>query len=274
MKVVKCINNNVAICVDGNNRELVAFGKGIGFKKPPYEIPLKQVERTFYDVDSGLISMIQGIDEKIISLSTRIVDYSRELIKDPVNPSIIFSLADHIDFTIARNKGSKTITLPIVYDIQYLFEKEYRIGQYALKLIQDELRVYLPKEEASYIALHFINAEAKNKEQKGTAEQIIETITSIIEQKLKISINRSGANYARFVTHMHYLLKRSDSQKLHHTENTAMYQNLTEKYPDLSDCVDAISDFFEKTYGMALNEEEKLYLILHVNRLYAREEIN
>ena len=32
MKVVKCINNNVAICLDDDNNELVAFGKGIGFK--------------------------------------------------------------------------------------------------------------------------------------------------------------------------------------------------------------------------------------------------
>ena len=33
MKVVKKINNNVAICLDSNNCELVAFGKGIGFPK-------------------------------------------------------------------------------------------------------------------------------------------------------------------------------------------------------------------------------------------------
>lgn len=38
MKVVKCINNNVAICLDDDNNELVAFGKGIGFKKPPHII--------------------------------------------------------------------------------------------------------------------------------------------------------------------------------------------------------------------------------------------
>ena len=31
MKVIKKINNNVVICLDHNNRELVAFGRGIGF---------------------------------------------------------------------------------------------------------------------------------------------------------------------------------------------------------------------------------------------------
>lgn len=50
MKVVKKINNNVAICLDSNNCELVAFGKGIGFPKMPYEIQdLSLIDRTFYD---------------------------------------------------------------------------------------------------------------------------------------------------------------------------------------------------------------------------------
>ena len=51
MKVVKKINNNVAICLDSNNCELVAFGKGIGFPKMPYEIQdLSLIDRTFYDL--------------------------------------------------------------------------------------------------------------------------------------------------------------------------------------------------------------------------------
>lgn len=43
MRVIKNINNNVSICVDDNNREVIAFGKGIGFKKPPYELTLSEM---------------------------------------------------------------------------------------------------------------------------------------------------------------------------------------------------------------------------------------
>ena len=32
MRAIKKINNNVAICADSNNKELIAFGKGIGFR--------------------------------------------------------------------------------------------------------------------------------------------------------------------------------------------------------------------------------------------------
>ena len=38
MIVLKKINNNVAICRDGNQRELIAIGRGIGFPPTPYEL--------------------------------------------------------------------------------------------------------------------------------------------------------------------------------------------------------------------------------------------
>ena len=54
MRVVKKLNNNFAICVcvDGEGKELIAAGKGIGFPKTPYELEdLNLITRTFYDID-------------------------------------------------------------------------------------------------------------------------------------------------------------------------------------------------------------------------------
>ena len=53
MKVIKKINNNIAIAVDGENNEVIVFAKGIGYGNIPYEIKdLSVIERTFYDVDN------------------------------------------------------------------------------------------------------------------------------------------------------------------------------------------------------------------------------
>lgn len=38
MKILKKINNNVVWAVDGNGENLVVFGRGLGFKKTPYEL--------------------------------------------------------------------------------------------------------------------------------------------------------------------------------------------------------------------------------------------
>ena len=86
MKVVKCINNNVAICLDDDNNELVAFGKGIGFKKPPFEIDVAVIQKTYYGIDENYVHMINEIPEEILLLSEEIIkyaenelDYSEEL---------------------------------------------------------------------------------------------------------------------------------------------------------------------------------------------------
>ena len=52
MQICKKINNNVALARDAKGRELVVFGKGIGFPAMPYELTdLSGVQRTFYDVN-------------------------------------------------------------------------------------------------------------------------------------------------------------------------------------------------------------------------------
>lgn len=52
MQIFKKINNNVALARDAKGRELVVFGKGIGFPAMPYELTdLSAVQRTFYDVN-------------------------------------------------------------------------------------------------------------------------------------------------------------------------------------------------------------------------------
>ena len=58
MKVIKNINNNVAICEDSAGNEVVAFSKGIGFKKPPYEIDIKDIDRTFYHVNNHYLDLM------------------------------------------------------------------------------------------------------------------------------------------------------------------------------------------------------------------------
>ena len=76
MKVVKCINNNVAICLDDDNNELVAFGKGIGFKKPPFEIDVTVIQKTYYGIDENYVHMINEIPEEILLLSEEIIKYA------------------------------------------------------------------------------------------------------------------------------------------------------------------------------------------------------
>lgn len=118
MKVIKNINNNVSLCLDSNQNEVIAFGKGIGFTKPPYEIGLNKIERVYYDVEPTYVQMINDIPEQIIDISTKVIDYARMKLDNNVSSNIVFTLADHIQFAIRRYQENMDLKLPIIHDIQ------------------------------------------------------------------------------------------------------------------------------------------------------------
>lgn len=272
MRAIKRINNNVVLCLSKKGEEFIARGKGIGFHEFPYELNVKDIERTYYDVDDAYVAMINDISDEILDIATLIIDEARNVIEASLSSNVVFTLADHINFTIERNRKKMNIKLPIVYDIEHLFEKEYKLGQYGVKLIKKRLKVALPKEEAAYIALHIINAEEKINHQKMEDDVLIEEIAAIIEKDYGIDIDKSNFNYSRFVSHMHYLLKRGKTKHLIQTDNDALYQATKEQYQRTYQCSEKVSYFLKKKLDLELTNEEKLYLMLHINRLCTREE--
>ena len=273
MKVIKNINNNVSLCVDSSGREVIAFGKGIGFRHPPYEISLSQVDRTFYNIDPVYLSMIGGIPEEIMSLSARVVDYARLRLETQVNSNIVVTLADHIHFAIERNRKHMNLTLPIAHDVRHLFKTEMDIGEKTLVLLHRELGILLPEEEAVYIALHIVNGEYSG-EKQGAAldEEMIRHITRLIENHFGLAVDRKGFDYSRFVTHMYYLFRRTREGIPEKSENHELFQLLKNSFPSTFACCESIGVYLKKARGWLLTEEEYVYLMMHVNRLCAHED--
>ena len=273
MRAIKKINNNVALCIDDKGEEVIARGKGIGFGTFPYELDISRIERTYYGINNNLLSMINEISEDVLNISTSVIDKARIEISNPISSNIVFTLADHIQFVIKRNKEHMDIKLPIASDIRFLFETEYEIGKYALSLIKEKMGIWLPEEEAAYIALHIVNAEQKERAQKGLDnDEIVKEIVSIIEKEYGIQINEDNFNYSRFVSHMHYLFKRGKTRHLIESSNDLLYTDMKNNYPETYACEEKISDYLKDKLDIDLTDEEKLYLMLHINRLCTRED--
>lgn len=274
MQIIKNINNNVSICLDNSGKEVVVLGKGIGFLKPPYDLPIEKIQRTFYDIDPIYINMLQEIPAEMIELSALIVDYARRQVEYLFNSSIVFTLADHLTFAIKRFRQKMVISMPIYYDVKSLYEKEYEIGRYALKLIKNKFDLLLPDDEIIGVALHFINASAmvENKEDEKEGKKVIKHIKNMVEDYFNMTINEDDFNYSRFVTHLQYLLKRGEQGESISSENDKLYKAMVEKYPETFECAKKINTYLYKIYGFTFNEEELLYLMLHVNRLCIRED--
>ena len=268
MKLIKNINNNVALCLDSKGNECIVTGKGVGFMKPTEEIPLSKIERTFYYVEPNYIDFVSRIDSQILNIACEIVDYANFRHDNRYGNNLAFALADHIEFAIQRKNEDISVELPLYYEVKRSYPEEIELGKAALEMINDELEVNLPEEEVVSIALHFVNYNQKsvNKESKS----IIQRCTEVIEKEMNITLDKTGFNYSRFVTHMYYLLDRSNKVLLPSTENQQMFDTLVEKYPKAYHCALLIQD----ELNSKLNDEELLYLIIHINRLCTREDCN
>jgi len=272
--VVKKINNNVAVCVDAAGRELVAFGKGIGFGAIPRDVPLKDIQRTFYNIDDSGQNIMRDLPSEVVLFSAQIIDAAVNELPYDLSPNAVLLLADHIAFAIERTRKQLNVRMPLAYDIQQTYPVEYKLAEHAVERIRREFQVGLPKEEAVGIAINLINARASDapKEKAGRDDAaMLEDVTRIVEEHFHITVDRESFNFSRYATHLQYLFQRIHQEKAIDSENLRMYKDLRAEFPDISDCVEKIAEHISGSWRCSLSEEEKLYLILHVNRICAKE---
>ena len=270
MQIIKKINTSAAIALDSEGKEVVVFGKGIGFPQVPYELTdLNKIERTFYDVDSKYYSLLSSIPTNILRVSAEIVEYAEVELNCKLNPSLVFTLADHLNFTIERFRNGINIVSPISYDISHLYPKEYHEGKKALEMLSKKADVDLPESEAVSIAMHIINGEA------GTGglnellkiSRIIEGTTKIVEDFFQTQIDKNSYEYSRFMMHLRYLIIKLQNQNNQEVEgHSLILRTLAKETPNEYLCAVKATEYLRKTWGLQCNEEEKLYLMLHIAR--------
>ena len=274
MKVVKRINHNAAILVNDKGRELVAIGRGVGFPNESGEVGLDQIERTFYGVDPRYLSLLDEIDPDVMEFASQIADVARANISRELSANLPFTLADHISFAIKRCREHMYVQMPLSCDVQQCYPIEYKIACLAHAGIEREFGVSMPRSERAGIALCIVNSvmasscKAKSNDVRRE-ESLIKKLTRTIEQEMHINVDPDGFDYARYETHVRYLLERVRTNAPLDTDNASLYAPLSTDYPAIAACVDKMADLIEATYGTSITVEEKVYLMLHVNRVCA-----
>lgn len=275
MKAIRKINNNVAVCLDANNKELVAFGKGIGFPQMPYEVELNQVSMTFYKLDTKLYSLFNEIPEEVFMISSLIVKKAQHQLNVNLNPNIIFSLADHINFAVMRIKKYKKLKMFYSYDIAQMYPQETKIGEFAVELIREKLFIALPEAEVTNIAIHFVNSQEEivNEEEIYNEEVIIKDITDMIDSFFNVVICRKGFNYNRFMMHLRYYLIRIKEGKQFSNGSIELIELLKTQQPKVYECACLIANYINTELHVQNTRDELLYLIIHIDRIINKSEI-
>ncbi|MGT2935555.1 PRD domain-containing protein [Streptococcus castoreus] len=275
MEVVKKINNNVAECIDGNGRSLIAFGKGIGFPKMPYILTdLTMIDMTFYKLERHFEQLLTELPEIIVTVSVMIVTMAQKELQGRLNPTLVFSLADHIHFAIQRLNNYQEMKLLFSHEVEKLYPLETRLGEQAREMLKEQLGVVLPKSEITTLAMHFVTSqtEFKQSQEELRLEDTIEQVTQIIEQSLHIQINRDEFNYNRFKNHIRYYIMHMRGGEQFMDDNSSILESLKHEKNEIYTVAYKIGQVINQSYCLKMTGDELLYLMIHINRLYDKNE--
>lgn len=269
MWVLKKINNNCALARDADGQDLVVFGKGIAYRRPPYELKdLSVVERTFYGVGGASIAALKDIPEDVLLLAADIIDYASERLDVEFNPNAPVTLADHINFAVQRVRQGVVIETPLSFDVMRLYPHEVAVAKRAVTLTKSRLGVELPPAEVTNIALHLIDGEAEQSNMQATVEatRVLEEVTRIVCEHIG-DVDTGSFTYARFAMHVRFLLDRIKAGGEVDEGFGTMLPVMKDAYPEAYACAADILAYFLGSHGWECSENETLYLLMHVQRL-------
>ena len=276
MWILKKINNNCALARDDSGQDLVVFGKGIAYRRPPYELKdMSLIDRTFYGVGGASVAALKDIPEDVLLLAADVIDYASERLDTDFNPNAPVTLADHINYAIQRVAQGVTIETPLSFDVMRLYPREVAVAKRAVTLAKSRLGVELPQAEVTNIALHLIDGEAEQSNMQTTVEaaRVLEDVTGIVSNHIG-TVDTTSFTYARFAMHMRFLVDRiqGNAEVKHDDGFGTMLPVMKHAYPEAYACVADILAYFLTDHGWECDENEVLYLLMHVQRLKASVE--
>lgn len=280
MLIQKIFNNNSILALDSNKREVVVMGRGIGFRKNVGDkIDSEKVEKIFIlkekEASEKFKMLLEDIPKEIIYVCYDIIEYAKNILDVKISEYIYVTLTDHISNAIKLYKEGLNIINPIIWEVKKFYPKEFEIGLKALDFIEEEIGVKLPEDEAANIALHLVNSQVNNscKEVEDIAKQtkMINDILNIVRYTYNIKLDENSLSYDRFITHLRFFFKRLNKKNNNEEENLDnkddfLLKQVKEKYTDAYKCMLKIEDYL----GKELNDEEKLYLTVHIQRITSK----
>lgn len=275
MIIKRILTNNAVVIDDENQQEKIVCGKGIAFKKRPgMEIDEISINQTFILEGGGEYSrfeqLLKDVPLEYLELSSEIINMAKLEFAKKFKDNVIITLSDHLYVAIKRCREGMTISNPLLWDIKNFYEIEYDIGLRALELIKNKFHIQLPDDEAGFIALHIVNVELDedNMDHIFQVTKVIQEIMTIVKYHFHAEFDTSNVYYYRFITHLKFFaLRLLKDNQFNEDEENELLDVVKDKYCTSYECVLKIKDFLEKKYNYTLQEDEIVYLTIHVHRV-------
>lgn len=273
-RVGKVLNHNCIIGIDdADNKEYLLMGKGVGFGKKVSQYMDARPDDIVYSLqeltDRGAAKdIIKSVSPVCLELAGAVLGEAEKEF-GTIDRSILFPMADHIEYAVKRIQNQEQISNPLTDDIRVLFYKEYKVAQHIEPLLLERLDVRIDEHEIGYIALHIHSAIEDEK--VSTAMQMAQAVRdciSLIEAETGISIDVTSLSYNRLMNHVRYMMARAmkkESLKL------CMNDYISVKFPQAFQIASTVCDEISHTLNCKLEDMEIGYLAMHIARVVQDE---
>lgn len=278
MKIKKILNNNVALTYNEQHQEVVVMGLGLAFqKKEGDSIDPEKVEKIFIlehkGISNKIAELLKEIPEIYLELAHRIIELAKSRLSYQLDDYLYVALIDHLNFAVERHKQGYDLKNALLWEISKYYKQEYKIALEALDIINQELNIELPEDEAASIALHFVNSQLSGENMTKTVQvtEMVNDILNIVKYYFQMDLDEDSVNYERFLTHLRFFAMRFiRKEKLEDTYDEFLYEQIKVKYDKAYRCAERIASYIKKDYNWSISHDEILYLTLHIHRLTNR----
>ncbi|MFT9269416.1 MAG: PRD domain-containing protein [Liquorilactobacillus nagelii] len=269
-EISKVLNSSVVLAENGKNEEVIILGKGIGYgKKSGMPISNSQIAQIFRpETNTGLEALLSEVSSEVIDIATQILKNVRAQFSD-VNPNLLVSLIDHINFALKRNQEGISFENKLYYDVQTYYPDEFILGKAALKLINETFNIELSKTEAASIAFHIADSRKDENVDYDSMKitKLTEEIIRLIGVLAKREFDPKSLSYRRMLIHIKFFVERLITSKQLSGNDDAMYEHVLEEYQAARNIAIRILEYLDQQYNYQVTSEELMYLIIHINRI-------
>lgn len=273
MRIFRVFNNNIVATITDDRKEAIAQGSGIGFQKKAGDLlDETKIEKLFIFHDeerAKFDKLMEDTPIEYFQIAHDIAQRAKEILHIELSNKILISLTDHISFAIERYKQGVELPNLMLNEVRTLYKEEFKIGLWALERIAQVTSIFLPQDEAAYIAIHIVNAKLNVGSDNTTKILMLSKgVIDIIKKTYGIDLNEDKLDYARLATHLKFLAQRIFTKEIvSFEENTDMYDLLIHKNPQLDLCIADITNYIKNTFTYDLSQEEQVYLMIHLLRV-------
>lgn len=185
-----------------------------------------------------------------------------------VDDNVLIALTDHISMAIERERAEVPCDNPLLMETRRFYKKEFALALRAQDIIEDRLGIRVSEGEVGFITLHIVNATMRQRaDHLMLSISMINEILGIVAEAFDLVYDEESIQYERFLRHLQFFAQRVLDKSVVQSEDTFLFHLGKDQYPAAFECTERIGGHVASTYGCAVADAEKGYLVYHIMNL-------